>query len=150
VGLDPMATRDVYDMIDTLRDRGTGVILCSHVLPGVERHIDRVAILGRGRLLASGTIDALREQAGLPLHIRVRITGANGAQRQALGANALETRVEDDGTIVLSIRPECKMAALQALLAAPGVEDLSVETPTLETLYAHFDGLDGRREQPHA
>ncbi|MFN2332197.1 MAG: ABC transporter ATP-binding protein, partial [Halomonas sp.] len=64
VGLDPMATRDFYGMVDELRGRGVSVILCSHVLPGVERHIDRAAILGQGRMLASGSIDELLASAG--------------------------------------------------------------------------------------
>lgn len=72
VGLDPMATRDFYAMVDELRGRGVSVILCSHVLPGVERHIDRAAILGQGRMLASGSIDELREAANLPLVMRLR------------------------------------------------------------------------------
>src|SRR5690606_6403064 len=45
VGLDPIATQDLYLLIDQLRQQGTSVILCSHVLPGVEAHINRAAIL---------------------------------------------------------------------------------------------------------
>ena len=47
VGLDPIATQDLYLLIDRLRQRGTSIILCSHVLPGVEAHINRAAILAR-------------------------------------------------------------------------------------------------------
>ena len=40
VGLDPIATRDFYKTVDQLKSNGSSVILCSHVLPGVEQHID--------------------------------------------------------------------------------------------------------------
>ena len=53
VGLDPIATQDLYQLIDRLRQRGTSIILCSHVLPGVEAHINRAAILAKGRLRRS-------------------------------------------------------------------------------------------------
>src|SRR5690606_26545824 len=53
-GLDPTATREFYEMLDELRRQGTTVLLSSHILPGIERHIDRAAILGGGRLLAAG------------------------------------------------------------------------------------------------
>ncbi len=74
-GLDPMATKDFYGMVDELSRRGVSVILCSHVLPGVERHIDRAVIFGRGRMLAAGSIDELRESAALPLVMRLRSRG---------------------------------------------------------------------------
>ena len=70
VGLDPIATQDLYLLIDRLRQRGTSIILCSHVLPGVEAHINRAAILAKGRLQAAGSLAHLRAEAGLPVRIR--------------------------------------------------------------------------------
>ena len=70
VGLDPIATQDLYQLIDRLRQRGTSIILCSHVLPGVEAHINRAAILAKGRLQAVGSLSQLRAEAGLPVRIR--------------------------------------------------------------------------------
>ncbi|MDF5979056.1 hypothetical protein P4114_17245 [Pseudomonas aeruginosa] len=43
VGLDPLATVELYQLLDRLRGQGTGIVLCSHALPGVETHIDRAA-----------------------------------------------------------------------------------------------------------
>ena len=37
VGLDPIATREFYQSIDQLKKEGCSVVLCSHVLPGVEK-----------------------------------------------------------------------------------------------------------------
>src|SRR5690554_2030295 len=77
VGLDPIATQDLYILIDRLRQQGTSVILCSHVLPGVEAHINRAAILAGGQLEAIGTLASLRMEAGLPSRIR-----ASGLQQR--------------------------------------------------------------------
>jgi len=44
VGLDPIATQELYQLIDRLRQGGTSIILCSHALAGVEAHLNRVAI----------------------------------------------------------------------------------------------------------
>jgi len=63
VGLDPIATQDFYRRIEQLKEQGCTVILCSHVLPGVEKYIDRALILGRGKLLAEGSVNDLRQQA---------------------------------------------------------------------------------------
>jgi len=146
VGLDPMAVRDVYGMIDTLRGKGTSVILSSHVLPGVERHIDRVAILARGKLLASGTIDSLRQTAGLPMHIHAQGAGLNDTLRQQLRAHGVVVEQEGDGNIHLTAPPTEKLPLLRTLLADPALRDVSVEPPTLDSLYAHFDG-QGRQQE---
>ena len=139
VGLDPMATRDVYTTIDRLRGEGTAVILCSHVLPGVEKHVDRVAILGRGRLLAEGTMDALRQQAALPLTIHAHPAMNDTGLKERLNGRILSLEQGEDDDLVIQIPAEEKLPVLQALMQNPGLRDVSVEVPTLETLYAHFD-----------
>jgi Cu-processing system ATP-binding protein len=139
VGLDPMAVRDVYGMIDQLRGKGTSVILSSHVLPGVERHIDRVAILCEGRLLAWGTIDALRQEAGLPLRIHVRSEEISDALRGRLTEHGVQVVTNGDGRAHLSTAPSEKLGVLRTLLAEERLSDISMEPPTLDSLYAYFD-----------
>lgn len=139
VGLDPMATRDVYATIDRLRGEGTAVILCSHVLPGVEKHVDRVAILGRGRLLAEGTMEELRRQAALPLTIHAQPAVTDHDLHQRLNGHIVSLKEGVDDDLVIEVRAEEKLKVMQELMHNPWLKDLRVETPTLETLYAHFD-----------
>ncbi|KAA8983597.1 ABC transporter ATP-binding protein [Halospina sp. K52047b] len=139
VGLDPMATRDVYRTMDELRARGTGIIISSHVLPGIEQHVDRVAILGRGSLLAEGTIEALRGQAELPLTIRVRRQADARFPETGLHPAIQEATPDADNSLVLTVPTGDKLRVLNELLSLPGLEDVTVEPPTLESLYAHFD-----------
>ena len=62
-GLDPHSARRVKDLLRDLCLQGTTVFLSTHVLEIAERVCDRVGILDRGRLIAVGTMDALRAQA---------------------------------------------------------------------------------------
>jgi len=140
VGLDPMATRDFYGMVDELRGRGVSVILCSHVLPGVERHIDRAAILGQGRMLASGSIDELRQAADLPLVVRLRTGRAPERLAESLRPHGVVARQAGEGRLELEVPVRAKMAVLREFAADPEIADLALEPPTLESLYAHFDG----------
>jgi len=149
-GLDPMATRDVYNTIDELRSRGTAVIVSSHVLPGIEKHVDRVAILGRGRLLAEGTIEALRSDAELPLTIRLRQQASTEPPGPHFHSAILGITDEGDGNRVLTVQPEHKLTVLNELLKLPGIEDLSIEPPTLEHLYTHFDSELNEGETQYA
>ncbi|MGH7729908.1 MAG: ATP-binding cassette domain-containing protein [Candidatus Eiseniibacteriota bacterium] len=55
-GLDPFGRRDVRDLIQEQRDRGTTVLFSSHILPDVESLCDRVAIIMAGRLTRLATV----------------------------------------------------------------------------------------------
>src|SRR4029077_16058747 len=55
-GLDPLGRRDVRALILRLRDRGCSVFFSSHVLSDAEALCSRVAILSKGRLVASGRL----------------------------------------------------------------------------------------------
>ncbi|MCZ4323146.1 ABC transporter ATP-binding protein [Pseudomonas anguilliseptica] len=138
VGLDPIATQDLYQLVDRLRQQGTSIILCSHVLPGVEAHINRAAILSHGRLQAVGSLASLREDAGLPALIR-----ANGLKQSAQllqrwragGHQACSVGV--DGIEVVAINGH-KLDLLRELLGEGGAQDIDIHQPSLEDLYRHY------------
>jgi len=133
VGLDPIATGDFYRHLARLKQQGCTVILCSHVLPGVEKYIDRALILGRGQVLAQGSLAQLRRQAALPLTLNLK----GGEGRLPLNwADCAES--DGEGGTRLRIPPEQKMACLRQLAILPGVKDIELHPPALEELYRHF------------
>jgi len=64
-GLDPIGTREMKDMILRLRDQGTTVVMCSHLLADVQDVCDRIAILHQGELKELGRVDTLLTQADI-------------------------------------------------------------------------------------
>jgi ABC-2 type transport system ATP-binding protein len=58
-GLDPIAARDVKNLIGELRAEGRTVVLSSHLLADVEDVCDRIVILHRGRACRSGGVDEI-------------------------------------------------------------------------------------------
>ena len=138
VGLDPIATQDLYLLIDRLRQGGTSVILCSHVLPGVEAHINRAAILAKGRLQAVGSLASLRQEAGLPA--RIRATGlANGdALLQSWDAAGHQARALGHDSIEVVAINGHKLDLLRDLLGQEQVGDVEVHQPSLEDLYRYY------------
>jgi ABC-2 type transport system ATP-binding protein len=65
-GLDPPSVFLFRKVIERLRAEGRTVLLSSHVLPFVEKVCDRIAVLVEGQIVASGSLEQLRESADLP------------------------------------------------------------------------------------
>jgi ABC-2 type transport system ATP-binding protein len=61
-GLDPVVRRDILGaIIRTIADEGRTVLFSSHLLDEVERVADRVAIIHRGRILITATMDEIKD-----------------------------------------------------------------------------------------
>jgi Cu-processing system ATP-binding protein len=134
VGLDPIATAGFYQTVDQLKNRGTSVILCSHVLPGVEQHIDRALILSSGNMLAMGTLEELRSRANLP--IKIKPQGLNGALRQ--DTHLVKYLLEESNSDTLMVPEQDKLSTLRQLLAYDSIKDIEVEKANLEQVYQHY------------
>ena len=136
VGLDPIATADFYKTVDQLKIQGTSVILCSHVLPGVEQHIDRALILSSGKVLSMGTLAELRNKANLP--VAIKPSGLNGAVLEDIKLNGFFCK----NTNSLKVPENKKMTVLKQLLSYDNLADIEVETASLERLYQYYLNLD--------
>lgn len=134
VGLDPIATADFYKTVDNLKNQGASVILCSHVLPGVEQHIDRAMILSSGKMLAMGTLEELRQGADLPVAIKVK--GLNGSLRA--DSQLVKYLHDENNGDVLTVPEQDKLATLRQLLAYESIKDVSVNSANLEQVYQYY------------
>lgn len=65
-GLDPRSARIVKDLLYKLKAQGVTTLMSTHVLEIAQALCDRIAIMYRGRLLALGTVDELRQKASMP------------------------------------------------------------------------------------
>ncbi|HEY4163888.1 MAG TPA: ABC transporter ATP-binding protein [Dongiaceae bacterium] len=63
-GLDARAARLVKDVLLQRVRQGCTVIMTTHILEVAERMAERIGVISRGRLIAEGTLDELRRQAG--------------------------------------------------------------------------------------
>jgi Cu-processing system ATP-binding protein len=135
-GLDPASRRDVFETIDMLRKGGATVLVCTHALAEVEQRVDRVAVMHRGCLLASGTLEQLRAGVVADVELRVRTAGTDPAPLLARLPAGSRCTGGADSTRVLRVPAAGKMAALRALAAMEGeVLDIDTAATGLEELY---------------
>jgi ABC-2 type transport system ATP-binding protein len=71
-GLDPIGTKDMKDLILSLKAQGKTIVMCSHLLADVQDVCDRIAILYRGELKELGRVDDLLKEEGVT---EIRATG---------------------------------------------------------------------------
>jgi ABC-2 type transport system ATP-binding protein len=122
--LDPVGRADVRDLLLSLRERGVAVLLNSHLIGEVERVCDRVVILDKGRVAASGTLPELLGQREL----RLRLSGVNPRAEDRLSAAGRLTRSGDVYTVALPTEPDdSTVPDLVADLVGLGVRVHSVE-----------------------
>lgn len=136
-GLDPQAIRDFYATLRGLQGEGVTIVITSHILAELQERVDRLAILADGKLQALGSVQALREQAQMPLSIELTLAQADVPAAQA----ALSTLPElTFSAAPQGLRVDCprhtKMAVIGAL-APLGARllDIHIHEPSLEDVF---------------
>jgi ABC-2 type transport system ATP-binding protein len=76
-GLDPMGRREIRELIAGLREHGTTVFMSTHILSDVETLCDRVAILRKGNLAATGKLDELLSGANEKQSFEINLTAVS-------------------------------------------------------------------------
>ena len=138
-GLDPAARRVAWDLIRTVREKGTTVVLVTHFMDEAENLCDRVAIVDRGKIVADDSPQGLITQyAG---EVRVIFTTdetdiswldkVDGVNKVAVSGPRVE--VTGSGPV---------LALVAAALVEHGIvpADLRVEQPTLEDVFLKLTG----------
>ena len=73
VAVDPQSRNNILDGIKKLRDKGATIVYTTHYMEEVEILCDRVIILDKGKILASGTCDELKELAKIEEKVTVEV-----------------------------------------------------------------------------
>ncbi|WP_026905674.1 ABC transporter ATP-binding protein [Paucisalibacillus globulus] len=66
VGLDPLGIQSYLQLMDEMKQNGSGILMSTHILATAERYCDRFVILHDGEVRALGTLEELREQFDMP------------------------------------------------------------------------------------
>ncbi len=132
-GLDPLVQHAFHELVAEVAGEGRTVFLSSHVIDEVERTCDRVAIIREGRLVATESIESLRDRSLRT--VTITFDGpVDAAEFEAL-ADVHDART--DGT-VLTVRTTGDADALVKAAARHHVVDLVSERADLEDIFLAF------------
>ena len=142
-GLDPLSRRELWALVRQVREGGATVIVTTHYMEEAEASCDRLAIINRGRLLASGTPHELISRSisvgGASYAVRLATSAPlTGGQLESLRLKSGVSAALDGNTC--SLRLDGSAEALQGLLhwmenAGVALENLEITPVTLEDVF---------------
>ncbi|MEH7178412.1 ABC transporter ATP-binding protein [Neobacillus vireti] len=138
-GLDPAGIREMREFIRFLaEEEGLSVLVSSHLLSEIQLLCDRVAIISRGTVIRTDTVQSLlsnRERVVWRFH------PSEEGKQILRSVTAIEER--DDGSI-LTEYDEIKAAAWNKMLVESGVSvtEMNRKMPVLEDLFLELTGGD--------
>ena len=143
-GLDPQSRRQLWDLVDRLKQMGRTIVLTTHYMDEAERLCDRVAIVDRGKVIALGTPRQLIRSLGAEQVVECAVAEGPTLALEAVRAlpGVLAARV-DAGTFSLQVNAAHEtIPALLGLVAAQGARltELSTHSPTLEDVFVSLTG----------
>jgi ABC-2 type transport system ATP-binding protein len=84
VGLDPRGARLIKQVFRHMSEHGVAILMSTHTLEVAQEMCDRISIINKGRIIARGTVDELRETAGSPgeqlTPVFLKLTGGSALQ----------------------------------------------------------------------
>lgn len=145
-GLDPAGIKEVRELVRLLGAEGRTVFVSSHILPEVKQMCDRVAILARGRRVASGPVEEVltRDRAA---GLLVRVDDRSRAIDVLRDAGIAATSKED--TLSVDV-PAAQGAQVTRALAEQGIylSEMRSEEVNLETVFLKLTADDPHIDEP--
>jgi ABC-2 type transport system ATP-binding protein len=145
-GLDPRARTELWDVLDTLTDSGTTILLTTQYLDEADRLADDILVIDHGLVIAHGDARSLKRQVGgdnigVTVSDPDRLDEAAGILSRVTGAEAIIDR-----PVRTAVAPTHEGVAGLGKVANAlaecelGVEDLSLRQPTLDEVFLTLTG----------
>jgi ABC-2 type transport system ATP-binding protein len=137
-GTDPVARRDLIEVIRKLGDEGCSVLVSSHVLHEIQSLTPRIVLLHRGRLVAEGQVREIRDLIDKHPHRIVLVSPQYRALAGQVAAwpdvDGIKFLDRESGLLVETRQPDTFYSRLPALAATDGL--------TLREVYSEDDNLE--------
>ncbi len=148
VAVDPQSRNNILDGIKKLRDEGATIIYTTHYMEEVEILCDRIMILDKGRILASGTSDELKLLANIEEKITVEVNSIGEKELEKIGKlkNIDEVKYDGNNLIVTYKKGNNNILKFMDYLKEEKIEYNKIfsERPTLNDVFLELTGKELR------
>lgn len=144
-GLDVPSRNELHEMMRELQTSGTAIILATHDMAEAEKMANRVAILLRGRIVATGTPRELTATGAGLTKVSARTEGTSLSEPSLIFPAVSQQAFKGEYAIYYSTDPGPTVSAIIAHIEAQGdtLIDLRVERPSLEERFLEITGTRG-------
>jgi ABC-2 type transport system ATP-binding protein len=143
-GLDPRSRGQVWEIIRSLVQHGTTVLLTTQYLEEADQLADRIAVIDRGKVIAEGTSPELKASIGRGvLHVRLVEAHARDAAVALLSERLGPVQSQADPRALSAQAPEAAAAAAaigELIAAGIAVSDFSLGQPSLDEVFFALTG----------
>ena len=148
VAVDPQSRNNILEGIKKLRDDGATIVYTTHYMEEVEMLCDRVIILDKGRIIASGTPDELKTLANIEEKISVEVMNLSPKYVDEIGKfkNVEEVIYNDQVLLVIYKKGKNNLLELIDYLKSKKVNYSKIfsERPTLNDVFLELTGKELR------
>jgi ABC-2 type transport system ATP-binding protein len=147
-GLDPQSRIAMWEAVKGLGGEGITVVLTTHYMEEADAICDRVAIMDHGKILAQETPERLKTTLGAETIFEIKLRHMEGAEELVKTLAGLpqiaSAEVIQDGVRVFAQGSDGVLAGIVERSQSLGVRDLSINEPSLETVFIRLTGRDLR------
>jgi len=146
-GLDVASRTELHGLMQELKQAGVTIVLATHDMAEAEKMADRVAILLKGKIAATGTPLELTATGSALTKISVNTEQSVLAKDRAAFPAVQKRLLQEDYTVYFSTDPGPTVAAILAYLSAQNDKliDLRVERPSLEERFLEITTNGGAK-----
>ena len=148
VAVDPQSRNNILDGIKTLRDNGATIIYTTHYMEEVEILCNRVIILDKGKIIASGTNDELKELANIEEKVTVEIHELENKYIKEIETfeNVGTVKYNDNILLVTYKKGKNNLIELMDYLKKESIKYIKIysERPTLNDVFLELTGKELR------
>ncbi len=148
VAVDPQSRNNILDGIKKLREAGATIVYTTHYMEEVEILCDRIIILDKGKILASGTADELKKKARIEEKVTVEVNNLKEEQIDKIRnlQNVEEVKYNVNNLIITYKQGENNLGELTNHLKKEEIKYNKIysERPTLNDVFLELTGKELR------
>lgn len=148
VAVDPQSRNSILDGIKKLNKNGATIVYTTHYMEEVEQLCNRIAILDRGKVIAVGTKEDLKELTTIGEKITIELDNINKKMLIELKSvdNVLDTKYEDNTIYVTFKKGENNLEKIISFLKQNDIKYNKIfsELPTLNDVFLELTGKELR------